>query len=241
MYVSIDMDKLVFLHKHHDHETLSGLAFLEAPDRSIMIENTERDGWFNRLSSTDMVMLYKNTTGFDMSYKWDEVQRRLMSALVDRIEPTLALADEVAAQVAAVEDQLHAGTPFKYALGAKVPAQAQELFPLKAKPLEDKRQRQIATSLPPPPPPGAVPPAPPAMTTDSAAATTSTVKGGPRPSVRPIVFAACDQELKEWGEAALRANWANHKAKLIEQLTGQGYHQTTVRIKLGEWAKEHGL
>lgn len=232
MFVCIDMDKLVFLHKHHDHDTISGLAFLEAPDRSTMIENSEREGWFNQLSQLDMQILYKNTTGFDMAYKWEDVQRSMMAKLVSRLDPTLALPEEVAAQVAAVEADLHNGIPYKYALGSRVPAKAQELFPLKAaRPFTKTEVDEIERTTPPPLPPSPKPMAEPAPVA------TPKPKPGRAGGVRPVVRAAAEKAWAEAGNGTLKS-WEEVRKQLIADLEAQSYHPTTIRIKLSEWAKE---
>ena len=236
MFVSIDMDKLVFLHKHHDHETLSGLALLEAPNRSVVIENSEREGWFSGMSQLDMQILYKNTTGFDMAYKWVEVQQRMMQKLVGRLEPTLALAEEVAAQVAAVEEDLRRGVAYRYALGARVPAKAQELFPLLAKAFRDDEATDIARKAPPPPPTQAAPAAPPAA--DNTPAAAPKARTG---SVRPVVRAAADQAWEAAGKPTGAEALKELTKPLIQPLEAQGYHPTTIRIKLSEWIKEHAI
>lgn len=238
MFVSIDMDKLVFLHKHHDHETLSGLAWLEAPNRSITIENTDRGAFLNKMTQLDLCILYKNATGAQIANGNDTIKMRFqLATLVDNMPATLALAEEVAAQVAAVETDLHNGIAYSYVLGSKVPGQARELFPVQAKPLSDKQTEDAAqranTALSAPPPP---PPARPVREGPTPAVRAP--KGAPRPSVRPVIRAAADKAWEAGGKPTDAAQLKAMCASIIPALEAEGYHPTTIRIKLSEWSKE---
>src|SRR3546814_11245710 len=91
-----------------------------------------------------------------------QVLREMLAMIVyDHMPPTLALAAEVEAQVTAVEEDLYNGIPWKYALGAKVPAKAIDLFPLHCKPLDAVDKHKAAEQAPPTRPVTA-PPKPPA-------------------------------------------------------------------------------
>lgn len=271
MFVSIDMDRLVFLHKHHDHETVSRLSWLECGQHtSVRIDNTEADNYLRGVTHSDLIRFYKNTTGEDaMESSWGERAfhfRERLREVARNLPPTVALIDEVDAQVAVADDRLHAGERFKYALGARTPAQAQELFPILGLPIN---QQQIKAAderaaeakrlsnehleaerrgdfLPAsvraqaglPPLPGAPPPPPTA---------TDEVPPAPKPgkarsgSVQPVVFAACAKAWNDPQRVASGESWADVKARLVTQLIADGLHPTTVRIKLSKWAKENGL
>jgi len=233
MYVSIDMDKLVFLHKHHDHETLSGLAFLEAPDRSVMVTNTEAN-FLGKLGRLDLCLLYKNTTGAGMVSQDSQLIRLALADVVRAMDPRLALRDEVLAQVAAVEPDLHAGKAYAYVLGSNRPGDAVGLLPVPAKPLAPPRLEALAkvaaTAPVAPPPPPPVPAAPEPEATPLAR----------KPSVRPVVFAAATAAWELAGKGTL-ATWEQVRAKVLADMIEQGYHQTTVRIKLSEWAKANNV
>lgn len=248
MYVSIDMDKLVFLHKHSDHDVVSGLAFLEAPDRTINVDRIDRSGFLDKLSRLDLCMLYKNTCGLPSSPVADSpVLRRHLQGMLERMNGREAVAEEVQAQVALVEADLHKGIPYRYAKGAKRPAAPMELFPMTGKPLDTRtldrlaeeagrNAEEIVQAWPekahqgPGSPDGVVPPVPVAPDRPQRAA-----RAG---SVRPVARQAADDAWAAAGKGTL-ATWEQVRAALIEKLVGDGYHPTTVRIKLSEWAKEN--
>lgn len=271
MYISIDMDKQRFLHKHADHETVSKLSWLECGQQvSIRIDNIEADNWLRGVAHGDLCHLYQNTTGDSYhEAEWGarafQFRERLREA-ARNMPQTVAMIDEVDAQVAAVDDRLHAGERFKYALGARVPAQAGELFPLPYVPLVPEQTKaadaraeegvrlfrehleaekrgdflpassRAQAGLPPLP---GVPAAP--------ATPQEAVPAAPKPpkartgSVQPVVYAAAEAAWTDPARVASGESWPNVKARLFKQLSDDGLHPTTVRIKLSNWAKEKGL
>jgi len=230
MHVSIDMDKLVFLHKHHDRETLSALAWLEAPDRSVMVEDTAREAFLCGMGRLDLCLLYKHTTGAELVHSESNVLRRQLAEMLDHTPATVAVLDEVRAQVAAVEDDLHAGRAHRYARGAKVPAAPQELFPLVAKPLSEaalagaeRRAPQGLTraeAAPAPPPP----PAP-----------TAKVRAV---GVRPVIWEAADAAWEAAGRPTDKAAvLAMRRTVMAELAEHKGIKATTSSNELGAWQK----
>ncbi len=262
MFVAIDMDRLGFLHKHHDHETVSGLSWLECgQSTSIHIANIEADNFLKGITHSDVIRLYKNVTGLEpMEGNWGDRGfhfREHLREVARGLTVTTALAEEVAAQVAAVDDRLHAGERFKYALGARMPAQAADLFPMSARALNvaqikavnaraDERVRahkellareKSGVDLPAsrawdaPPTQSATPAAP---EPDSAPVRKAKAATG---SVRPVIRGRADAAWKDHGDK----DWKTVKAELLTALEAEGYHPTTIRIKLNEWAKDQGI
>jgi hypothetical protein len=243
MFISIDLDNLVFLHKHADHDTVSGISFLEAADRSIMVERVTRPEFLNRLSYLDLQMLYTNTVGRQPATKAEPgVLREHLQRIAWSLPPSVAFPEEVAAQVAAVEPELHKGTRYSYVIGSHVPAQARELFPLTKPlgwetvlvPVEDKvvpyppqMMGRAYTSETPDDKPASVEPREPRAP--------KAAGGSVRPVVRAAADAAWEQAGKPTDEVALKAL----TKALIPDLEAQGYHPTTIRIKLSEWVREH--
>ncbi len=260
MFVSIDMDNLVFLHKHHEHETVSALSFLEAADRSIRVDTCDRQRFLHGVSDLDLRMLYKNTTGATLAPADTATLRHQLADAVSLMAATPAQCAEVTMQVEAVEARLYEGECFKYARGAKVPAQPVELFPLKARPLSEKelaeaqqRARVAITTYKPrlsgeprkpwePELPVHAPIAQPAPTPQETAPepdrVTSVVRTA-KPSVRPIVRSAADAAWEAAGKPTDAASLKELCKGIIPALEAQGYHPTTIRIKLSEWTKEH--
>jgi hypothetical protein len=236
MFVSIDMDTLQFLHKHHDQMVLGGLSFLEAPHHSIRNENVDSPHFLLGMTPLEIRMLYRNTTGEDPTGSDDQVMREMLAMIVyDHMPPTLALAAEVDAQVAAVEDDLHKGIPWKYALGAKVPAKAMELFPLHCKPLDAVDKHKAATMAPQrravreapkprnaPPPPPAAPRAPKQRAS----------------SVRPVIWAVADEMWAAAGSPTDVKVVLELRKKMMATLEAdKGVKKTSSSNELGNWMK----
>lgn len=261
MYISIDMDALRFLHKHQDQEVVSAISWLECGQHvSIRIDNIEGEHFLRGVAHGDLCHLYQNITGDNFhEQQWgdraDQFRERLREA-ARNVAATVALADEALAQADLVDDKLHAGERFKYALGSRVPAQAQELFPLQPVPLaptqitaadaraagikqmrqqREEAERQGAFL------PGAQPDhdhtvvtehAPPAAPEQPKLAKARTG------SVQPVVFAAAKAA---WEARAPGVTWDQLRPELAKKLEADGFHPTTVRIKLSKWAKENGI
>lgn len=246
MYISIDMDKLVFLHKHADQDTVGALAFLEACDRSVRVDRVDDPDFLLSMSQTDLRMMYQNVAGRDSATKVEPgVLRNHLQRVAHHMDATKANPEEVQLQVSAVSEQLHKGTPYTYARGAKVPAKARELFPLPYKEgwwsIQLPGEKQVL-------------PYPANMMARgyaykeeraSAPVVTESKPIGPTVTrtgaVRPVVRAAADKAWNDPERAAKGLAWEAVRATLIANLTAQGYHPTTIRIKLSEWAKDNKI
>jgi hypothetical protein len=231
MFVSIDMDNLVFLHKHADHDTLSALSFLETPDRSILVESTDRTAFLNKLSRLDLCVLYKNTTGAALVSEDTRILRWQLHDMIMLTPPTVAFREEVEAQVAAVEADLHAGKPYKYALGAKVPAAPQELFPLRCKPLTAAQLAGAAQAAPQAlthVPEAPTPPAPLIPAVKQRAV-----------GVRPAVWGAADAAWEAAGKPTdMPTVLALRKTIMTQLLEEKGIKKSTSSNELGAWQKD---
>lgn len=267
MFVSIDMDALRFLHKHQDHETVSAVSWLECGQTvSIRVEPYhDRSMFLRNVSDLDVRMLYRNTTGRDLPKDQDAIAARYQLADAVQLMPTSrVLAHEVLAQVAAVDDRLHAGERFAYALGALTPAQPGELFPLTTRPLTEQ---ELATAYSHSRNP--IRGYPPRLTgqprrpweTEEVVDVEASLDSGrgqtysaepnetPEPklakartgSVQPVVFAAAKAAWEDPERVVQGLTWEQVRATLVTKLEADGYHPTTIRIKLSKWAKENAI
>lgn len=236
MFVSVDMDTLQFLHKHHDQFVLNGLSFLEAPHHSIRNENVNSEHFLLGMSALDIRMLYRNTTGEDPTGTDDQVMREMLAMLVsDHMPPTLALQAEVEAQLKAVEDDLYNGIPWKYALGAKVPAKAIELFPLHCKPLDLIDKQKAAQLAPQRRAKRGAPVAPPAPESAPSAAPAAKQRAS---SVRPTIWAVADEMWEAAGKPTDKAVVLELRKKMMVELEEKkGVKRTSSSNELGNWMK----
>jgi len=264
MFVAINMDSLGFMHKHHDQDTCAGLSWLECGQQvSVRNENIESDDFLRGVSHGDLLRLYKNVTGIEpIEHSWGERAfhfREHLREVARTIPVTTALIEEVEAQTDAVYDRLHNGERFKYALGAKLPAQPVDLFTASARALNkaqmaqadaranarvqafkdqlvaEKEGYQGAPSKPWEGPAAPVD-AQPAQEPDTAVPASRKAKAATG-SVRPVIRARADVAWNDRGEQ----DWKTIKTNLMKELEAEGYHPTTIRIKLNEWAKDNSV
>lgn len=236
MFVSIDMDTLQFLHKHHDQFTLNGLSFLEAPHHSIRNENVDSEHFLIGMTPLEIRMLYKNTTGEDVTGSDDRVLREMLAMIVaDHMPPTLAIQGEVDAQIKAVEDDLYNGIPWKYALGAKKPAQAMDLFPLHCKPLDAVDKHKAATLAPQRRAERSAPK--PRATPESAPSAPAAPKARAS-SVRPVIWAVADEMWEAAGKPTDKTVVLELRKKMMVELEEKkGVKRTSSSNELGNWMK----
>lgn len=236
MFVSIDMDTLQFLHKHHDQMVLGGLSFLECPHHSVRNENANSEHFLLGMTPLEIRMLYRNTTGEDVTGSDDLVLREMLAMIVyDHMPPTLAIAAEVDAQIAAVEDDLYNGIPWKYALGAKVPAKHIELFPLHCKPLDAVDKHKAATMAPQR---RAVREAPKPRTAPSPAPSAPRVPKQRASSVRPVIWAVADEMWEAAGKPTDKTVVLELRKKMMAELEEKkGVKRTSSSNELGNWMK----
>jgi hypothetical protein len=232
MFVSIDMDALRFLHKHDDHAALSALAWLECGTHvSVAIESTAREHFLAKMGRLDLCILYKNTTGASLVSQDSAVLRQQLREMIELTPAAPLDKEELLAQVAAVDERIHAGERFSYARGARTPAQPQELFPLVSRPLSDsqlmaaeKRAPQGLThadELPAPPPPP-----PPAQKARAV-------------GVRPVIWEHADAAWEAAGRPTDKsAVMAMRKAWMRELEAARGIKPTTSSNELGAWMKD---
>lgn len=259
MYISIDMDNLVFLHKHPDHETVSAISWLECgQQRSIVITATDKPRFLKTLTALELRMLYHNTTGGSISSEDTTELRYQLASAVELLPFARAVREEVLAQVAAVNDRLYNGEVFKYAFGASVPAQPQELFPLKGRPLKpaelDNASAWARSDLPAqtanaptgpwperrePEDAPEVPPAPPADHAEPEFGATTPLKKAKRANAQVDIFAAADKAWKDAGSPTDPTVVTPLIKGLIPELEERGFHPTTIRIKVSKWLKAH--
>jgi hypothetical protein len=236
MFVSIDMDTLQFLHKHHDQFVLNGLSFLECPHHSVRNENVNSEHFLLGMTPLEIRMLYRNTTGEDPTGSDDRIMREMLAMVVtDHMPPTLALHAEVEAQCKAVEDDLYNGIPWKYALGAKVPAKHIELFPFHCKPLDAVDKHKAAQQAPQRRAERAAPK--PRAAAESAPQPAPAAKQRSS-SVRPVIWSVADAMWEEAGKPMDKAVVLELRKKMMGVLEEKhSVKKTSSSNELGNWMK----
>lgn len=237
MFVCVDMDNLQFIHKHREHEVVSGLAYLEACDRSTLVDNTDREHFLINLTPLDLRILYRNTTAEDITGTDDRVVREMLATLVnDHIQPRSVVLAELEAQIEAVIDDLEKGIPWKYSLGAKRPAKQEQLFPLHCRPLAPVAAQQAAARAPQQ---RAQRAAPKPRTAPPAAPVAAPVRKARAHNVRPTIWAVADRMWEEAGKPTDKAVVLELRKKMYDVLEKEhGVKRTSSSNELGNWMKE---
>lgn len=237
MFVCVDMDNLQFIHKHREHEVVSGLAYLEACDRSTTVDNTEREHFLINLTPLDLRILYRNTTAEDITGTDDTVVREMLAEIVDNhIKASLVVPAELELQIAAVIDDLEKGIPWKYSLGAKRPAKQDQLFSLHCKPLPPVTAQQAAARAPQQ---RAQRAAPKARAAPVAPPQAAPVRKARAHSVRPTIWAVADAMWQAEGSPTDKTVVLELRKKMMVELEEKhGVKRTSSSNELGNWMKE---
>lgn len=239
MYVSIDMETLEFVHVHADHDLCSAIAWLEMPDRSVTIENTDREHFLCKFTALELRMLYRNTTTEDITGTDDLIVREMLATVVEtQLKPVFADLSELQAQIAAVEDDLYAGIQWKYSLGSKLPAKQEELFPLSqhCRPLDVITTQQAAQRAPQRRKPRS---APKPRATPVNSPTPAPARKQRMFSVRPTIWAVADKMWQEAGSPNDKATVLELRKKMMAVLEEEkGIKRTSSSNELGNWMKE---
>lgn len=243
MRIAVDMENLRITHIHPDVDIIHGLVYLEgAGTKYVLFENTDRAGFLSKLTTLEINLLYRNTTGQDFPAGVDDLTRRqVLAELVDASEPRKVVPDELEVQIQAVSDKLEAplkdATLFRYVLGARIPAiNDGGLFPIKAAPVS-AAQLEMAAQVAPqrrelPASPCKAP---------SPAARPTLARSAPRAnggSVRPVVWAVADRMWEAAGKPAEKGVVLELRKKIMTVLEEEnGVKKTTSSTSLGEWMK----
>jgi hypothetical protein len=236
MFVSINMDDLQFVHKHADHETVSALAWLEMPGQSVTIENTDREFFLAKLTGLDLRMLYKNTTGLDITGTDHIVVREMLATLIEtKLKTTFAHLAEVEAQIAEVEDDLYKGIPWSYALGSRKPAKQEDLFHLHCKPLDAGEATEAAVRAPQR---RKVRSATPTAAASAPALQRPRAAAMRMSSVRPTIWAVADEMWEAAGKPTDKEVVLALRKEMMARLeTEKSIKRTSSSNELGNWMK----
>lgn len=237
MFVCVDVDALQFTHKHRVHEIVSGLAFLEACDRSTLVDNTDNPHFLKNLNPLNARWLYRNTCGEDLTGTDDLVVRQMLAALVEKLPTTLAVLNDLEVQIDAVQEDLFAGKPWKYVLGAKKPKVLKQLASLNCKPLTVEEGEQAALQAPQLRAERAAPK--PAATPSAAPQPAPAARKARAHSVRPVIWAVADSMWETAGKPTDKAIVLELRKKIMTELEEKhSVKRTSSSNELGNWMKD---
>lgn len=131
MYVSIDHEKLVFLHKHPDFRTVANLDFITNRSHHTSSFPLECMRPFEHFTLTELQGLFRNTTAKEPPTGDKETLEELLRQLGEFVPDTECNPLEVERQAAYLEDKFPNGVAgFSYVRGANTPAECADLYKL---------------------------------------------------------------------------------------------------------------
>lgn len=238
MRTAVDMENLRFTHVHPDLDILTALVYLEGAGlRCVRFENTDSPLFLSVVTTLDLRLLYRNTTGQEPPPHFKDLEvRELLAQLVDAMPPRDVVQSELDTQIARAEHYLRAPDRVRnllYVKGSDLPAERMELFPLTATP--NPKQFTAAAQLAPqrrkphPAPNAPATPAPrpaPAMRARAS-------------SVRPQVWAVADEMWKAAGSPMDKDTVLELRKLMMDRLESErGIKRTSASTALGGWMKE---
>lgn len=234
MYVSIDLENLIFLHKHEDVMVVCNLVHIEAPHVEVCISSCCGQTFLSNFTEMELRALYCNTTNADkVSYSAKE----LRAILVD-IAERLPVADVVKFELDRQAELVPEGSidPLKYVKGATRSGKPAELFPLQASrsPNEEKIAASAARA--------AVQPAArkeraptPALPQLRAQQVPATPRQG---GVRAIVWEVADALWEKEGKPTNKQQVLTLRKRMMCILESEhGVKRTSSSNELGQWQK----
>lgn len=237
MYVSVDLDNLVFRHKHAEHGIVSCLAFIELSGVAVSSLPVAPNMGINlryRLTENELRQLYRNTTGH-MPAAFD-VQKlyKLLYEAADALPVTDCVALEVRKQANAInsDDQGF----FKYVKGSNRAAIAADLYLPPA--------LQVRGAAAPPQAVAAGPTAAPrAAAGSSTAASAAPACSAPVTSpalgtVKAVVWLVADRVWDEAGKPTALPRVLELRKQMMDVLEREhNIKRTSSSTALGEWQK----
>lgn len=245
MYVSIDCDKMRFLHKHADFKVMADLEFIEAPSPThVDTLPTDYVNFIKGHTLTEMQLLYKNTTGEERSPYMGEQLRAVLIELANRLPESDVVPEEVHRQADWIQKSHPNGAPgFFYVKGASIPARTtQTLFksPLLAHLTPSEAKVAACKPLPLPQYPGVSPhvPTPHPTHSEPVARAVRAPSAAPTGGVRQLIWSTADKMWEEDGKPSVKPAVLSVRKRVMDFL--EKTHQikrTSSSNELGNWQK----
>lgn len=237
MYVSVDHDRLVFLHKHPDFRVVRDLDYITRSYDSASCFPVPCGGAMDHLTLDQLRGLFRNTTGQESPTSDYETLAQWLLQIAETLPDTDCVPAEVEAQAAHMEAT---GAPqgFVYVKGSNRPgkfadlysltstADPAQLLPVARKALVDRKLAAAARANA-----KHEPSAPVAPHTAHARANAG---ARPKTGVCGLIHDALDAQYKETGAVPSR--------DFIKALATQhGWNLSTAGVQYGAWRKQNNL
>lgn len=128
MYISMDHERLVFLHKHPDYRVVSDLDFIANRSQHTSLFPLSMRSGLDHLTLAELVKLHRNTTNQDAPTQDSETLQELILQHADELPESDCDPVEVNKQAGYFEDKFPEGMAgFCYVRGANTPGQQRTL------------------------------------------------------------------------------------------------------------------
>jgi hypothetical protein len=236
LYISIDLNKLRFLHKHESFNVVATLDYIACVETNL--SPVDSPASFSGLTDQDLSLLYRHTTGAERPPVVGDSLRMVLVELAERFPVTDADPDEVEAQASHIESTRVGGREkYAYVKGSRVPKRTDDVLFAADIPFTDSearsavqkhgqrlQQRAAALAAATPAPSPSAPAAP------RKAATASR----PRSGVCGQIWEMLDKERAEKNEIPTR----NRVKELAAQF---GWNPSTASVQFAAWRREKNL
>jgi hypothetical protein len=252
MYVSVDKENLVFMHKHSVQKVVSYLADIEAPDVHTVVMPCDSPLDFKGFTDLELNKLYRNTTGSTHPGFYRSGLEALCAAAAAALPETKAVAWECELQAKAIPAKDTA--PYRYVYGSTAPAPVGELFKRTAlrTTLTSEQEAKFAlqrATLPHSSAPataagigGTAAPRPLAGATVAAAPRAAAIApAAPRGGQRELIWAHADAAWQQAGSPKDVSKVLVLRKRMMDELEQQGVKRTSASSELGNWMKARVL
>ncbi len=234
MNIIIDMERMIFLRKMDNHQTLSKLCDIECSYTATRISYTDTPADFGHLSDLELKLLIKNSFGPDVRNVFSkDALLKIVHQVVADFPATTANGFEVDVQLRSIADGDTAR--YLYVPGASKPKPADglaELAALQATASSATRAAMLAKREPQ----GTVAPAAAIAPSPTPAVAVSGDFVAPRPGTSThSIFTFCAQAWKDAGYKDDKATLDGIKKKAVDKLVPTGLNISTVRTQAQRW------
>lgn len=237
MYVSVDHDRRVFLHKHADFRVVRDLDYITRSYESASCFPADSPQAFDHLSVEELQTLFRNTTGKDANTTDPETLYQMLSQIAVTLPNTDCVPTEVEIQAAHMEAT---GAPqgFVYVRGSYRPGKAGDLYSLTADadpaallPAARKAvaERKLAAQQR-----AATKPEPSAPAAPRTAPARANAGARPKSGVCAAIHEALDLDYKMTGVVPPRT-------RVKELALKHGWSLSTAGVQYGAWRKQNNL
>lgn len=239
MYIAINRERMVLLHKHSDINVLADLVWLESID-DYTIDPIDTVKWLRGYTDLELKLLYRNISGNDHSVTRSQLLQ-IIDDIVARVTPTPVNKGELERQCDYVQRCTDTEARWLYVHGASRPAQKSELFNPACRraadvPLElNSAKSGKLPALTRKPEPFVAPTA-----SDRAAVTTNAQASGPkRGTAKAVIWEVADKMWEDAGSPTDKAKVLVLRKQIMKTLENEeAIKNASSSSELGQWHKK---